>query len=237
MRCLLLICWAGCSLAMLHAQTERDLFRRGLERLEIKDFSGAESDFSMVLQLNPRSDAAYFNRGYARMQLGDFSGAVQDFNLSLDINPSNAEGYYNRGRARLGLEDYLGALMDFNLSIKGQPRDDRYYQARARAKSGLQDYRGAILDLNEAISLSKSKKPAYIFDRAEAYINLRDFDLAIQDLDWVVRRNPLDPNAYNARAQVKLQGGDLDGACLDWSKAGELGDVNAYTLIRKHCNN
>ena len=75
-----------------------------------------------------------------------------------------------------------------------------------------------------------------IFDRAEANINLKYFKEAIKDLDRVVKATPMDPQAYNARATVKLQAGDTDGACLDWSRAGELGDINAYTLIRKHCN-
>ena len=28
---------------------------------------------------------------------------------------------------------------------------------------------------------------------------------------------------------------DKSGACLDWSKAGELGYTHAYDLIKEHC--
>ena len=28
---------------------------------------------------------------------------------------------------------------------------------------------------------------------------------------------------------------DKSGASLDWSKAGELGDMDAYDLIKKYC--
>ena len=208
-----------------------------MSKMEEKDFEGAGLDFSMVIKLNPRNDAAYYNRGYSRMIMGDNPGAIQDFSHALDINPANPEGYYNRGRAKLSLEDFLGAMQDFNIALTARPKETKYLQARSKAKSGLQDFRGAIADLTLAIKLTKGRNMDYIFDRAEAFIDLKQFDLAVRDLDRVVRIRPKDPNAYNARASIKLQGGDLDGACLDWSKAGELGDVNAYTLIRKHCNN
>jgi len=29
--------------------------------------------------------------------------------------------------------------------------------------------------------------------------------------------------------------GDKEGGCADWSKAGELGDMAAYDLIKKNC--
>ncbi|MEM7371323.1 MAG: tetratricopeptide repeat protein [Bacteroidota bacterium] len=230
--CLILIIVG--TLAM--GQTEKQLYKRGMTKLEGSDFQGAETDFSMVIELNPRNDGAYYHRGFSRMKLGNHPAAIQDYSLALDINPANPEAYYNRGRAKLGLEDYLGAIIDFNISIKGKAKEARYYRARARAKSGLQDYRGAVQDLNLAIKLTKGKSMDLIFDRAEAYINLKFFDRAINDLDRVVKTRPGDPSAYSARATIKLQAGDLDGACLDWSRAGELGDINAYGLIRKHCN-
>ena len=36
----------------------------------------------------------------------------------------------------------------------------------------------------------------------------------------------------NSKFNVK----EKDGACLDWSKAGELGDAGAFDLIKKYCN-
>ena len=45
-----------------------------------------------------------------------------------------------------------------------------------------------------------------------------------------------DADAYNNRGVAKLGLKDLDGACLDWSKAGELGHSGAYDLIKQYCN-
>jgi len=42
--------------------------------------------------------------------------------------------------------------------------------------------------------------------------------------------------AYDNRGYAKYSLGDKDGACLDWSKAGELGYSDAYDAIKKYCN-
>ncbi len=42
--------------------------------------------------------------------------------------------------------------------------------------------------------------------------------------------------AYYNRGLAKIQLGQIDGGCLDLSKAGELGADKAYDLIKKYCN-
>lgn len=37
------------------------------------------------------------------------------------------------------------------------------------------------------------------------------------------------------RGECKIKLGDIEGACLDFSKAGELGYEKAYDEIEKYC--
>lgn len=41
--------------------------------------------------------------------------------------------------------------------------------------------------------------------------------------------------AYFNRGNAKNKIEDINGACFDWSKAGELGFENAYETIKKYC--
>ena len=41
---------------------------------------------------------------------------------------------------------------------------------------------------------------------------------------------------YYNRAISKLKLKQKEGACLDLSKSGELGDDKAYEMIKKYCN-
>ena len=42
--------------------------------------------------------------------------------------------------------------------------------------------------------------------------------------------------AYYNRGLAKIQLGQKDSGCLDLSKAGELGYVEAYEAIKQYCN-
>ena len=59
---------------------------------------------------------------------------------------------------------------------------------------------------------------------------------AIDDFSKAIEINPKDSKAYSMRGIAKYKINDKNGACLDWSKAGELGEDNAYNIIRKFCN-
>jgi hypothetical protein len=48
--------------------------------------------------------------------------------------------------------------------------------------------------------------------------------------------NPKNGVAYFARGLAKVALKDTNGGCLDFSKAGELGDNRAYEAIKKICN-
>ena len=51
----------------------------------------------------------------------------------------------------------------------------------------------------------------------------------------VGKLKPDDATAYYIRGSAKYILEDMIGACLDWSKAGELGYSDAYTSIKDYC--
>lgn len=57
----------------------------------------------------------------------------------------------------------------------------------------------------------------------------------IRKYNEAIVNNPNDQNAYYNRGKVKHEIGDSRGACNDWSKAGELGMLDAYDLINQFC--
>lgn len=213
------------------------------------NFSLAEIDFSMVLQLNPENEIAYYNRGYCRLRIENYPGAVEDFTHTIERDNENYEAFYNRGNALKAIADdiksrenlesarrvYAQALDDLNFALSHDRKEPRYLRARAQIKMGLDDIRGAIQDFDLAIKFTKGNVPGYIAERAQAYIELKDFFEALDDVNKLIELTPRNPQGYMFRAAVKVQIGDERGACLDWSRAGELGEISAYTYIRDHC--
>ena len=63
-----------------------------------------------------------------------------------------------------------------------------------------------------------------------------DYRGAINDYTKAIELKPNFATAYNNRGLAKILMGQKDSGCLDLSKAGELGNTEAYETIRQYCN-
>lgn len=63
---------------------------------------------------------------------------------------------------------------------------------------------------------------------------LKDYRGAIADYDKAIEINPKYADAYYNRGYAKIDLGQREGGCWDFSKAGELGDTQAYDAIKKY---
>ena len=75
----------------------------------------------------------------------------------------------------------------------------------------------------------------YVSEGNVKYI-IGDYRGTIWDCTKAIELNPQFGGAYYLRGLAKMSLENIDGACLDWSKAGELGKVDAYDLIKEYCN-
>lgn len=90
-------------------------------------------------------------------------------------------------------------------------------------------FQDAIQDFSVAIEEEPSFVDAYA-ERAVAYIQLEENELAMFDLNVCVELEPNNSYRYSCRAFLKARIGDLDGALLDYEKAIHLDpdDAIAY---------
>ncbi|HCR54515.1 MAG TPA: hypothetical protein DIW27_08875, partial [Cytophagales bacterium] len=56
------------------------------KKLEAKDFTGAKSGLSKIIDANSKNKTALSLRGQARMGLQDFYGAISDFTFALEVD-------------------------------------------------------------------------------------------------------------------------------------------------------
>ena len=74
------------------------------------------------------------------------------------------------------------------------------------------------------------------FNSGVTKYDLKDYKGAIQDYTKAIELNPKLAEAYNNRGLTKITSGQKDSGCLDLSKAGELGLVEADETIKEYCN-
>ena len=140
-------------------------------------------------------------------------------------------------------KNYFETVQYYNQELDSMPlstaidssRKAAVYYLRGRSKFELTDKRGALLDFDLAVSLDTAN-PAYYYYRGLAHHWLKHYPDAVENYDMAVKLKSDKMEYYLNRGYVKLLSDDTDGACYDFSKAGELGLFKAYELIKEYCN-
>jgi tetratricopeptide (TPR) repeat protein len=200
----------------------------GISTLTIKD--GQNLNFAIpideVLNIeidsyakeNAFKDFDLFYKGYNAEKEGRHNDAIKYYSQFINNYPNEDISYYNRGLSKYNLSDLRGAIQDFSKAIEINPYFFEAYYNRGVAKYNL--------------GISYYQKDNY----SEIENGRKIVKSAKQDLDKAIEIDNKKAIAYYYLANVKYLLGDLEGACQDWSKAGELGYDKAYEAIREICN-
>lgn len=129
--------------------------------------------------------------------------------------------YATRGEYRYKLEDYAGAYEDYKKAIN-------VYEKNLNAKEAMK-YSIAEYYYDFSKICFDSKKYEECKSSIEKGINTYFDGIEQYEPSWILLhtlKGNLDYFIYKNKQQ----------ACEEWSKAGELGDNNAFDYIKKYCN-
>ena len=70
-------------------------FYRGLAKINLDDFQGAEADCTESIERNPFVANTYQIRGISRIRQENFDGAIADYQKALTIEPENEALWHN----------------------------------------------------------------------------------------------------------------------------------------------
>jgi len=196
-------------------------FGRALDFMVLQDLAQSVNDFTRVISLRPDFILAYFNRAVVRfklMQIGNFNDQASDNdvrNLSLNFQVKP-----NKPGQSATSNPYIQSQIDTDNSIKDRDNNQAV------------NYDQIIRDYDKVIQLDPNFVYAY-FNRANIRGYRKDFREAIVDYSEAIKRNPVFAEAYYNRGLTRLSLGDTANGIADLSKAGELGIVEAYSIIKK----
>lgn len=177
----------------------------------------------------------YTQKGRELIDKRDYMEAILNLNKAIELDSKNANAFYLRANLKEKFEDLHGAMKDYNFSIEANPKFAEAFFARGSVKMRLQDYYGAIEDFSGTIAINENNVEAY-FARGKAKQLLSAYQDAINDVTKIIQINPKSIDAYYMRGILRIDFGDMKNGCLDLSKAGELGDLRAYEIIKEKCN-
>ena len=181
----------------------------------VQDFASAIKDYDKVIELDPNSMIAFFNRAvvrYKQMQYQDSNEEAEIMDIRSDMTVN-----FNMGGRQMVHSPVMPSKDDLN-AIKEEKRSYQHEQITR--------------DYDMAIKLHPDFVYAY-FNRGNLRCALRDYRAAIEDYSEAIQRDPEFAEAYFNRGLARLSQGNTNQGIADLSKAGELGIINAYSIIKR----
>lgn len=124
-------------------------YLRGGARQE-NDGSGAISDYSKSIEINPVNPKAFNNRGNIYSSIRKYQEALGDYNAALKFDSTLTEALNNRGAIKAILGNPDGALADIEKALVLKPEYTDAYRNRGLVKLQLNDLKAARNDWKKA---------------------------------------------------------------------------------------
>lgn len=180
--------------------------------------------YNSYIATHPPRAIDYFGRAMDFITIRDYSSAITDLDRAIDLTPDFTLAYLVRANAR------------HNELLLNRGNTDDTAPSPARASLGAREHEAAysaiIADLDQAIKLSPEMAIAY-FNKGVALAEMGDLTSALSAFAKAIELKPDFGEAYYNRGYVYLNLGNREPGNRDLSKAGELGVVPSYNLLKR----
>lgn len=192
-----------------------DFFGRAMDYITLRDYSAAIADLDRAIALTPDFAMAYFERGVARYDMMKSAAAPsRSANTASSANPVASANHadFSNSANRMGPSLY---------SAESPISQDAKIELRS-----------IISDFDRASELSPRLAFAH-YNKANALVELGDLTSAISAYRKALELKPDFGEAYYNLAYVYFQLGNRTEGAANLSKAGELGVVPSYNLLKR----
>lgn len=202
----------------------------------MKSFSIATLiSFLLISCTDNKSAIENFNAGLEKYNAKNYSSALDELTKSVKKDSHNANAFLFKGLCEVQLKNDSAALISFQNAISLDSSNFQALVERAKLKIALGDYVSAINDCDKSRFYKVDYSEQYK-TKATAYEFLNDEANAITAYKSVIKYSQNDGEVYYKLGKLQLSYGNHDEACSLLSKAGELGFMDAFKLIKSNCN-
>ena len=161
----------------------------------------------------------------------NYNSAIEQADKSVLSNP-DVSNYFNRANIRLEMIEFIASTENDNnfVSINESINNEKTVN-----ENELYNYDQVISDYKKCIEIDSTFILAY-FNLANVMCLTRDFEGAVKNYDYVIQNNPDIAESYYNRGLTLLYLKRNKEACIDLGKAGELGVLKSYSVIKRFCN-
>ena len=163
--------------------------------------------------------------GRNALYFDDYVLSIQYFNQVIKLKPYLSEPYLLRAIAKIQLGDYTGAELDCNAAIERNPFQPGAYYTRGYIYLQTNQLAKAKKDFSEALIFAPENK-TYIAMRADVLAGLEEYELALDDINRLLHREPKSAALHFEKGSICLRSGDTICAQNAFAKATEYDSQN-----------
>ena len=185
---------------------------------------------SLLVNSKPRS-VDYFARGLDYLLVKNPDAAITDADAAIKLSPQFMLAYLLRADAHY-MQYRMAQARDASTSelLLGAP--DAKSQAMLRQRQDVTTLDLMVKDLDQVIKLSPKNVYAH-FNKGNAYMLQGDYTGAISCYSTAIELKPDLGEAYYNRGLMYLRMGNKTLGVADLSKAGELGVLPSYNVLKR----
>jgi tetratricopeptide (TPR) repeat protein len=192
-----------------------------------RHFASIEYYNSLLSGAKPRA-VDYFARGMDYLMVRDPDAAIADADRAIATSPEFTLAYFLRANAR---------YMKYRMAQSGAETDvvattDVKAQAMLHQREDAQALQQVVADLDQVLKRSPRNVYAH-FDKGNAYMLMNDYTGAISSFTKALEVKPDLGEAYYNRGLMYLRLGNKALGVADLSKAGELGILPSYNVLKR----
>ena len=200
------------------------------------------NNLSLIIDQDSTNVDAYFARSLDFMVLQDLSETIEDLNKIIRLNPGFVMAFFNRAVTRqkqMEINKLSNKNTDINtLSLQITKASNSFTQQTGRETMKIEESNN-IYELNlikddydRVIKLNPDFVYAY-FNKGNIFFQQKDYQAAMKNYDEAISRNSDFAEAYFNKGLTQLYLGEKEKGIQNLSKAGELGLIKAYNIIKK----
>ena len=191
-----------------------------------RHFASIEYYNGLLSTAQPRS-VDYFARGVDYLLVKNPAAALADADRAIAVSPKFALAYFLRACAH-----YMSYQMSQTDARDESVTTDAQARAMLRQREDVEALNLVIADLDSMISLSPKSVYA-IFNKGNACMLQGDYTAAISCYNKVIELKPDLGEAYYNRGLMYLRLGNKERGVADLSKAGEMGILPSYNVLKR----
>lgn len=192
------------------------------ENLINRHFESIDYYNSYISTHAPRA-VDYFGRGMDFITVRNYKAATEDFTKAIELYPDFTLAYLMRSVSK-----YKEQTSD--LETQSGREDTKLHVQKLRMA-----YISALNDLDQVVKLSPNTAIAY-YNKGVLYTEMQDFTSALSAFNKAIELKPDFGEAFYNRGYVYFKLGNRAKGTADLSKAGELGIVPSYNLLKRMSN-